>query len=172
MTHAPELYADPDAQYVPSHAVADVAMSLIASQDRFRQLDDFRIAYLERLGDPTGEGEDVLAKVQKAGPLWRDLAHVDAVVWVWQQVWGALSPREREALIAHELCHLDVTDTGKLKVRKHDLEEFAWIARRYGPWMRDIARFAEQLQAFEAEREANVVPMTPRPRRPRGGSKS
>ncbi len=140
---------DPDAEYVDSPEVREVARQLINRHDRFRPLDDFRILYVERLGEPSGEGEDALAKCQKASPLWRDVAGVDLVIWVWRHHWKAFEPRQREALVAHELCHPFVTDKGTLKLVKHDLEEFHWVARQYGPWLHDVRVFGEQLAAFD-----------------------
>jgi hypothetical protein len=141
----------PDADYVESPQVREVARDIINRHDRFRALDDFRIVYLERLGDPTGEGEEAIAKCQKASPLWRDVAGVDLVIWDWRHHWLAVTERQREALVAHELCHPFVTDKGTLKLVKHDLEEFHWIARQYGPWLDDVRVFGQQLAAFSDE---------------------
>ena len=140
---------DPDAEYVGSPEVEAVAQALIGRHGRFDPLLPFRIAYLERLGPPSGEGESILAKVQKAPAVWRDVAGVDLVVWVWRAVWTELEPRQREALVAHELCHVFVTDKGSLKLQPHDLEEFSWVVRQYGPWKLDIEHFGRQLRAFD-----------------------
>lgn len=142
---------EPDADYVESPTIAEVARQLINRHDRFRPLDELRIAYLERIGEPSGEGEDALAKCQKASPLWRDLAGYDLVIWAWRAKLTMLTERQVEALVAHELCHAFVDEKGKLKLLKHDLEEFHWVARQYGPWLHDVRVFGEQLQAFSDE---------------------
>ncbi|HYI67111.1 MAG TPA: putative metallopeptidase [Candidatus Limnocylindrales bacterium] len=169
MTNAAETFAELDAQYVPSQAIEKVARALINRHDRFRPLDELRIVYLERLGEPAGEGEGMLAKCMKATGPWPDVAHVDLVIWIWSDVWKRLSPTQREALTAHELCHPFITEKGTLKLLKHDLEEFSWVARHYGPWLADVAIFERQLREFQDEHAgSNVVDMKrPRHKAPR-----
>jgi len=74
---------------------------------------------------------------------------------VW---WNLAGPREREALVFHELCHcmhavdkdgeLRFTDDGLpvWAIRGHDLEEFRAVVEKYGAWDSDIAAFAESLR--------------------------
>ena len=53
------------------------------------------------------------------------------------------------ALVAHELCHGEMSDKGSLRVVKHDLEEFGFVVRKYGAWQQSIALFDKQLAMFE-----------------------
>lgn len=152
MAIAEPIPFSPDADYVDSPEIRQVAEGLIGRHSRFQDVDrEFRVVYLERLGEPSGDGEGVIAKCQKASPLWRDVAGVDLVIWVWREVWHTFSPRQREAVVAHELCHAFVDEKGKLKLLPHDLEEFAWVVRQYGPWRDEVRIFGEQLAAFGEE---------------------
>ena len=140
----------PDVDYLEFPDLANVANGLIRRNDvHFRDLAQLRIVYLRRLGDRSGEGEAAIAKCQKAPAIWRDTAGIDVAIWVWDEVWAELDTRQREALTAHELCHVSVTEKGTVKLLPHDLEEFAWVARQYGAWDTATRIFAEQLRAFD-----------------------
>jgi hypothetical protein len=153
----PAALFEPDPDYVESPELKRVTEGLIARHERFGPLRDLRIAYLERLGEPSGEGESVLAQCQRATPLWRDYAHVDLVIWVWRAVREALEPRAFEALAAHEACHAFVTEKGTVKLLKHDLEEFHWVVRQYGPWDDAIRMFGVALTAHGDQDPAETV---------------
>lgn len=70
-----------------------------------------------------------------------------------QEYWLQADQVTREALLEHEMCHVkqEITKTGDLKfdvdgnpvygLVAHDLEEFNYIVRKYGPWKEDIADF-------------------------------
>lgn len=159
MAKPAELF-EPEAEYVEHPELKAIAAQLINRHERFRlAAGDLRLAYLARLGEPSGEGEGLMAACQKAAPLWRDLTDVDVVIWVWDAVWNQLEPRQREALTAHELCHIGRNKTGGIKLRKHDLEEFAWVARQYGRWDDAIAHFTAALQYFEDDEAKKVTPI-------------
>lgn len=156
---------EPTADYVDHPELKSIATDLIRRNERFQLVaEDLRIAYLARLGEPSGEGEGMLAACVKASPLWRDVAEYDVVIWCWDAVWAALEPRQREALTAHELCHIGRNDKGAVKLRKHDLEEFAWVARQYGRWDDAIAHFAGALQLHDEDAAKKPTPI----RRPGG----
>lgn len=147
---AVEPVFEPDRDYLEFPDLADVANRLIRRNEvHFRDLAPLRIVYLRRLGEPSAEGEAVMAKCQKAPAIWRDTAGIDVAIWVWDEVWARLDARQREALTAHELCHVGVTEKGSVKLFRHDLEEFAWVARQYGAWDDATRIFAQQLRAFD-----------------------
>ena len=136
--------------YVLSDEVKDVADALIGKTVRFERLADQRIGFAMLHGKkPEGKGGiHVLAKAVKAPALWRDLGRYDAIVWVNAMAWAVLPDRAREALVAHELCHLGVNQKGLLDLYDHDIEEFAWVVRTYGQWHTGLEQFAEQLGLF------------------------
>lgn len=149
-TAAPETLFNDPTDYVASKAIAGVAAGLIARHEIVRlNVEDLRVAYLERLGEPEGEGEEAIAKCQKASPLWRDLAGYDVVIWAWAAHWEAFTPRQREALVLHELLHVARTAKGGVKLRRHDLEEFGYVVRHYGAWDPAVEGFGRALRTYE-----------------------
>lgn len=114
----------------------------------------------------------VLARFAKVAPLWHGLTGYDAIIRVEEWAWSRLGPAEQEALVAHELCHGEMSDKGSLRVVKHDLEEFGFVVRKYGAWQQSIALFDKQLAMFEpsfgttatVEGDQTVVPFD----RPKG----
>jgi hypothetical protein len=139
--------------FVPSEEVRAVAERLMAREDVFRRLFDHSIAYLidrRPAATSTKTGVHALAEVRITPKLWRDLAGVDAAIVVRRSAWDALTDHQREALVHHELMHLDENEKGGLVLRDHDLEEFGATVRAYGQWMPDIEHFAEQLRLFDS----------------------
>jgi predicted metallopeptidase len=140
--------------YRESDEVADVARRVVTEhRAHFARLRDLEIRYAVLVGKkPKPDSElDTLAKFVKVPGLYRDLFAADAVVWVNEELWKALDERQRSACVAHELCHGDVDESGKLTVRKHDVSEFTWVVRRYGAWLPDLRQFAEQLALFSGD---------------------
>lgn len=79
-------------------------------------------------------------------------------------IWGVSGPRQRMALVDHQLSHCwvevdDKTVSPILSILPHDVEEFAPIVSRYGLWRGDIKDFiaavndSHQLQLFSTEDE-------------------
>lgn len=114
----------------------------------------------------------VLARFAKVPPLWHGLTGYDAIIRVEAWAWSRLGPAEQEALIAHELCHGEMSDKGAVRIMKHDLEEFGFVVRKYGAWQQSIALFDKQLAMFEpglgtsapVEGDQTVVPFERRPK--------
>lgn len=147
-----DAFAQVGGDFIPSDEVRDVAERLIASGLTFAHLSRHRIAYLvdRRPATPsTKSGVHGLAEVKLTPKVWRDLAGVDAAIVVRRAAWDSLSDHQREALVHHELMHLDENEKGGLVIRDHDLEEFGATVRAYGQWLPDVAFFAEQLGLFE-----------------------
>ena len=73
--------------------------------------------------------------------------------------WAQATPKQREALVYHEMCHMAhavdkdgeprFTEEGNpiWDIRGHDLEEFNAVVRRYGAWLGDIESFIHSLRA-------------------------
>ncbi len=101
----------------------------------------------------------VLARFAKVAPLWHGLTGYDAIIRVEEWAWSRLGPAEQEALVAHELCHGEMSDKGSLRVVKHDLEEFGFVVRKYGAWQQSIALFDKQLAMFEPSFGTQTAPV-------------
>jgi predicted metallopeptidase len=114
------------------------------------RLRDFRLVYLLRQVDgPLEEVHlDAIGKAFKAPGIWRDVAGVDAGIWIDERYWQRFDARQREAIVLHELLHLEVTDKGTIKIADHDVEEFGMVVALYGAWLPRYQRFAEQLALF------------------------
>lgn len=108
------------------------------------------------------DGRVTLGQCKKVSDLDRELSDgaYDFVVILRRDFWDDryVTDLQRRALLDHELCHcavkLDehgepaVDECGRVvyRLKKHDLEEFAAIADRYGCWKRDLAEFARALE--------------------------
>jgi hypothetical protein len=51
---------------------------------------------------------------------------------------------QREALVFHELCHIDYdAEKDKFGTRDHDVEEFGRVVSKYGLWRDDTKMFVD-----------------------------
>lgn len=104
---------------------------------------------------PDKDGHVVLGRMRKCSELERELHGRDAILLLNQAYWRTFSEAQREALVDHELCHLDqVLDADlepavdghgkpKFRIRKHDLEEFRAVVERHGCYLADLKEFAQ-----------------------------
>jgi putative metallopeptidase len=127
-------------------------------------LRDAKIALAWQLAwKPDADGRLTLGMCRRVGDLERELHDLDSfdfVIILHEKTWvDPLTPDIfRRALIDHELCHAAVRcdirgepeqdERGRTvyRTRKHDLEEFACIAARYGCWKSDITAFGQALE--------------------------
>jgi hypothetical protein len=136
-----------------SDELTSVATALMAKHEvHFNDLRQLRIGYVMVTGgrEPKRDRIDgVWARFMVLSPLYKALTGgYDAVVWVRQAIWRVLNEDQRRALIAHQLTHGSVTEKGRLIYIRHDLEDFAWVARQYGPWHEGVELFGKQLSLF------------------------
>lgn len=80
----------------------------------------------------------------------------DFLVTLDAELWESYTPKEREILIYHETCHMELKynadgepmqdeETGKARwaLRGHDVEEFIQTVHRYGAYRSDIQAFVD-----------------------------
>lgn len=71
-------------------------------------------------------------------------------------VWEGLAEEKRKALVDHELAHcwVEETDEGETRLRllKHDLEEFGAIVLRHGLWRQDVEQFVHMAEEGQHQR--------------------
>ena len=130
--------------------------------------DGLRIAFVwDNKGfDPTKDEykRHVIAKVTKASPLWTYLAETELVVQFRRWFWDQFDETQREAVLYHELRHIDVTegdDKGpKVRLAPHEVEEFYGVARRYGHALPALERLIKVhgWHELEASGQVSVVP--------------
>jgi predicted metallopeptidase len=141
-----------DLEYQRSDEVRDVAEMLLAKHPTLDFIEQFAVTYLLR--DVTGDLEDkeidAIAKCHKVPAMYRDVFGPEVMIWVDARYWKVFNQPRREAVVLHELCHISQDDQGRLKLVKHDVEEFAMVVRQYGPWLPTIEHFGEQLNLFAA----------------------
>lgn len=138
----------------------------------YRLLRELVVAHHEHLKDariglawctswkPDVDGRVKLGMARKMSDLDREYAEFDFIILLKKSFWQDLqvTPEQRRALLDHELCHCEVKldertgdpvydERGRkcFRLRKHDLEEFTAIARRYGCWKADIESFYASL---------------------------
>lgn len=137
-----------------SAASADLTMCIASAQVEYHpDLDGVRVASLfvfdDESGDPvlTHQGYAAQAVCRLTPTRDRALGVADAVIVVDRANWLTLSQPQKEALIDHELTHLervvddetgkpkfDAVNRPKLAIRKHD-RQLGWfdeVARRHG----------------------------------------
>lgn len=112
------------------------------------------------------DGHLKLGKCKKASDLDREFAPFDFVILLLRSFYedARVSDDQRRALIDHEISHATVRldkdgdpvqdERGRTvwRIRKHDVEEFAAIAERYGCWKRDLEEFARALRRAKQHR--------------------
>ena len=156
--------------YVEAPDMKKIATALIRRHPTIAAVtEDLRVGYRLRLGEPAGEGEAAIAMCQKAPPLWRDESGLDVVIWAWSFWWEQFDERQREALTLHELLHVDRTEKGAVKLRRHDVEEFVTVVHEYGDWsgFSSLTRFGDALKRHEqADPKITRLPAGRERRRP------
>lgn len=152
--------------FVEAPEVRDLAEQVMAEYSEFRALNDavrdseLVLTYVWETKPWTDDEElkpHTIAKVTKASPLWRCIARTHIAMQFRQWFWDHFEPRQREAVVYHELCHIEVgrDDQGelRLKMREHDLEEFGGVMRRFGPIIPGRRAFIRQYLAWQNEQE-------------------
>ena len=160
---------DERADYVESPDMKAIATKLIRRHTIIQGVtQDLRIGYRLRLGEPSGEGEAAIAVCTKAPPLWRDESGLDVVIWAWEFWWKTFDERQREALVLHELCHIDRTEKGAVKLRKHDVEEFVTVVHEYGDWsgFSSLTQLGNALRRHDDDPKVTRLPAGRERRRP------
>jgi len=83
------------------------------------------------------EGHDTAGKCVKAPGLWHDVTGFDVAIWIREYFWNRWDEQTRRAAVLHELLHVEVdrdkNDQAKVRIRKHDVEDFVDVVRHYGP---------------------------------------
>lgn len=59
------------------------------------------------------------------------------------------NPKAHEPVLFHELCHLEETEDGNLKLCPHDVEEFYAVIKNYGDWRNEINAAKECMLAYQ-----------------------
>jgi len=137
-------------KYFESKEVEAIAAELIPDMKwgdvpkiKFLVLDSPRSSYLGKCSKATGK--------------WKHLTGVDYVIEVWAGFWKTSTQTQKQALLYHELLHVDFKedeDTGEItwKLRKHEVEEFIDVVKKYGPWNDSLKYLHKYCEEFSEEK--------------------
>jgi len=109
---------------------------MVRHGDKFDQLQPLRIRFLWKRKGGKSAGGDTLSKTAKVGGVARFWGGCEVVVWFAADHCRArnFDRTKMEALIYHELCHIEVDEDGEAVLVGHDLEFFFDEVREYGNW--------------------------------------
>jgi hypothetical protein len=159
-------------RYWRAREVEDVVRQLVPLHHDHLDRQDVTIRCVYRDTPARSRGKIVLGKARKVaglnahlvGLVRRDDLGDDPadffVIEVPHEVWQALKPSERRALVDHELCHFwvaipeDPDEDRQLVMLGHDLEEFRAVVERHGLWRPDLTEFAKVLDGRSGGRPA------------------
>jgi Putative phage metallopeptidase len=126
--------------YSDSPEIEQVAKTIIPT---LGWLEQPKIKYLMLDADKS----DCMGKCSRATGKWKHLTGYDYIIEAWRTGWDSCDEHGKEALVYHELLHVTskVDKNGEVKwgIKKHDLEEFFDVARKYGAWDLAIKTFIE-----------------------------
>jgi len=164
------------APFVHAPELKELAQQVMTDYDEFR---DLRVALEERAltiryvweTKPFDPAKDELkthtiAKVTKANDLWACLAETDLALQFREWFWRPLNDRQKEAIVWHELRHIRIlTDEGGafagIKLREHDVEEFAGVMRHFGAIVPGRRAFVDAYLAWAQENGAEMLVTSP-----------
>lgn len=102
---------------------------------------------------PDGDGRLMLGKAKVASELEHRLHGAHAIIVLNFDAWhNQLKPHQKEAVLDHELCHLQpqldsdghqkADSSGRLlfRLRRHEIEEFSEVVARHGIYKKDLER--------------------------------
>lgn len=141
--------------YVESEEIEQIAKKLYQSM-KWSEMPD--IKFLELVADKCS----YVGKCSKATGKWQYLIDKDYVIEVWSGFWEAATDKQKEALLYHELMHINCEeddDSGEIKwkIRKHDIEEFEEVVATYGAWNNSLDKFSLALNNPGKTEAANTV---------------
>lgn len=144
----------------------EIAARLLDECKEFRGMQMWRIDFVFRSTDSSGDGCKMLASVRRlSGIVAAEILGVAEneedfnalpppifVVEISANIWEVLEPEGREALIHHELSHIDPLDG---VIVGHSIEDFASTVRRYGAWSGNWKSMLAQLTLFDETLDAD-----------------
>lgn len=120
-------------------------------------LRDNNFLILFKHGGWESKGRTILGRAKVVTEDMRSTFGKDAVIYLNREAWVFLTPEQKNYLLDHELCHLDIVqdknfDTvtapdgrPKLTTVPHDLEDFVSVIKRHGIIMEDVKRLVRVL---------------------------
>lgn len=126
--------------------------------------------------EPDDDGRCTVGTCERVNDKHRELlgasgASFDFIITLRKKTWEDIrtSEKVKDAILDHELTHAEIkTQEGEpvedergrkvYRIRKHDIEEFSSIARRYGCYRVDLEEFAAALEASSVQSQDFIGP--------------
>ena len=117
-----------------SEEYAEMASLLIDEDEDLSYLKDFpvTIIYLKSDKEKKSGGKVVKGECEKVSDKNKWAIPADFCIIIYENNCAGMSDDQMKILMKHELLHIKVDEDGNYKIRKHDLEDFRCITRRYG----------------------------------------
>lgn len=145
---APAEGAFDDTDFIDAPELARIADGLIERHNRFMAHNGLNIAYLWKAKGGKTNGSLTLGKCQKPSGLLAYYSEVDFVIWLASDHIRdlMLSPKQIEALIYHELCHIGFNNEAEPELRNHDWAGFVAEIEEYGLYLDDMRRVGKAVE--------------------------
>lgn len=133
-----------EAEYLPgawtgAANLVEIGATLVGYYPELRHLADTEIDYVWKKKGGNAKGKPILGELKKSSPLLSFYAEVDYQVVIHAANCYALTNRQLEAAVYHQLLHLIYDEElEKTRVTGHDLEMFRQEVVRYGLWTPDL----------------------------------
>jgi len=136
----------------PANADTILMARRIIKEREHKHADAAAIAYLFRAKHAETNGKIKLGACKKQSPTEKLLHGWDYIIEIAWDMWAFFTERQREALLFHELCHVERFDD-VWKIRSHNVEEFTPVIQVYGLWKPDLESFAAVIREAEGMTE-------------------
>ena len=135
-------------EYIDALSVKEIADKLLVECSCFKHLREIPIAYVFKPKASKKGGRVVLGKAIRQNDLQQHLSGYWFVMEIPEDEWKNSNDKEREAIVCHELCHMDTVEKedkdGNIflvpTLKDHDIQEFEYVIQRYGVnWQQRLA---------------------------------
>ncbi|SLK16582.1 MULTISPECIES: putative metallopeptidase [unclassified Paenibacillus] len=150
------------ATFTLSEEIDVVVKKLIEQEKDFKILSVAKIVTRFRTGTWYTRGKLIYAKTKILSMYERFEMGAEVLILVNKRMWEHLTDQQKEALIFHELCHIEASvdkngsprnspNDGRpvFRLCSHDLEEFKLVVEKYGLWRPDTQEFMESAKKGE-----------------------
>lgn len=135
----------------------ELATVLIHNCEELKFIEEFTVTYLWKRKGGKSKNSLTLGKCIKTAGLVHYFARTDFVIWVAADhlitAFHRKRPVQIDALMYHELRHIDRDDNGQAASQGHEFEGFASEIERFGIWREDMkpiaCAFQEQLPLLD-----------------------
>ncbi|MET1174615.1 putative metallopeptidase [Paenibacillus amylolyticus] len=150
------------ATFTLSEEIDVVVKKLIEQEEDFKILSVAKIVTRFRTGTWYTRGKLIYAKTKILSMYERFEMDAEILILVNKRMWEHLTDQQKEALIFHELCHVEASvdkngaprnspNDGRpvFRLCSHDLEEFKLVVEKYGLWRPDAQEFMDSAKKGE-----------------------